>query len=405
MKLAVHSDQNNGGVDDALNRFSYPARDKLFACANLSPRVAQLAQTHPVLFAFLAGKCGSARERKFAFRKAVEGSSLADVCASVGLPVAFRDIPPEAVVRRLAAVNWSKNASRELRSLIPGKQDAACRWLYAVTHAHRLGGERFALWVARQRDLLELKQFSNHWLVPLAAFAWHSEQPDSPLAPLPQKKWNKQNSLLATIERAGVWLMLLRTISTMGLSGLGDTWLEGGAQNGFTITPIRTGRELIDESVSMRNCLHGYSGCLARGSCRLFSVRHNGTPVANFEVRASPGLDKFCVTEIKGPSNRSTSLHVVVAIHQWLDQQGHRFPPRDWEYSRVAELDDEHEPDDLFAAFREAREITARSITSRLTVCSFDLSLHRLRSEVLRARGRAAIRSSMRRLCSRALRA
>ena len=157
-----------------FQRFVHLDQRQINSVGRISPRVAQLAVSFPLLFSVLTYPYGPYGPRADAIVAAVNGTPLREVADLVGLPYCFRSIPPEACPKHLQYHHWSAAAHRQLRPLIP--QDAAeiYPWLITLFIAAERGDEAVAVWMARQRCLILLARLHPDTLQPLLMFAWYS---------------------------------------------------------------------------------------------------------------------------------------------------------------------------------------------------------------------------------------
>lgn len=306
-------------IEKQLGRFDIQLREPVARCAMLSRRIAQLAHSHPLLLYALAIGYGPKAERIDAVRRAAAGRPLSEVCSAIGIPVCFRPLPPEAIPLRLTAVRWSTQANRRLAPWLPVEPASASSWLSAIHLGHHLGGEPFAIWLARQQELFAGSGPSASKIFALAAFAWCSRS-DEMFSPASLKPWTANLGLREAIERACAWLRYVNLTCELGSDGLTDPWLTRRIAAGHEFIPLLTAQALIDEADAMRNCVADMSGQLARGECRLFAMLRDGARVATIEIRWETRADEPVIAQIKGPCNSSVPVDVLRSAYQWLEQ-------------------------------------------------------------------------------------
>lgn len=307
-----------GAMAQHLARFDARHRQRVADCAALSQRLAQLAFSHPLLLFALATGYGPLTSRREAVRRAVDGRSLADVCAAVGLPLCLKRIAPEACRAPLTPVRWSAAANRELAPLIPRSARAAAAWLSGISFAHAACDERFALWVARQDDLFSHGTLRPQLLQPLAVFAWFSQAPQRSEILGSNQPWSAELGLKRAVRRTAVWLVYLRLVGWLGHDGLADSWLPAGEACGYRFEPLLTAQALLDEGRAMDNCAVRYAGRLARDESRLFSMRRHGRRIATVEIRRSPNLARLVIAQMRGSGNSPCRLDAKQAAQHWL---------------------------------------------------------------------------------------
>lgn len=295
---------------------------QLEACAALSERVAQLAFSHPLLFFGLATGWGPLAQRCAAIELAVEGRPLADVCDAMGLPFLLRRLPAESCREALPWVQWSADSGRQLAPHMPEVPDQAASWLRAISLSHYWCDEAFAIWTAAQPALFRGKPaLGRRALFPLALFAWFSQRPELAASPPRAWRWSPTLGFETTLQRLAAWLELLQLISDIGLEGLSDSWLPPASVEPYHFEPLTTPVALVAEGSGMKNCVVRYGARMARGSCRLFSLRRHGERIATIEVGYSRATGKLEIAQIKGYGNRSCTRATIEMAHRWLAEQ------------------------------------------------------------------------------------
>jgi chromosomal replication initiator protein len=306
-----------------LSRFPGLSQYQVEQCRALSERVADLASTFPLLFFMLVRNCGPLRHRQQAARLAELGKPLGDVAGAYGLPLCLRRIPPAACHTPPPWVRWSAGTGRLLADHIPRQPLEAANWLAATFYAARACHEAFGLWIAKQDGLFGEERFEVGLLQPLALYAWHSCEADSPLNRLAVKPWTPKFGIKSAMTEADHWLTRLRLLVYCGNYPISDTWLHGGCVAGFDFVPLTTLDGIMAERVAMRNCLHTYLDKLASGACRLFAVKSRDRSVATLEI----GADRrggLRITQLKGPGNARPAPDVQTAAQAWFRGQPKR---------------------------------------------------------------------------------
>lgn len=300
-----------------LSRFPYRNKDRLAACAALSPRIAQLAFSHPVAFFALASGYGPPEAREDAIRSAVDGRLLSRVSQALGLPMCLRRLPPEVCRTRLPYAEWSVEASKQLAPYIPSDERVAQAWLAGTNFAARTGDEDIALWIARQHRLFAHGVIKPRTLAPLILFAWATR--DGRSIRVPVAGWSRELEIGRAVGRAAVWLKHLKLAADMGPNGLAGSWLGSGKHAGLEFVALTTAQLLSEEAREMQNCIVEYGEGIARGICQLYGVRQGGRRIATIEVRPCSTTRRPVVVQAKGHHNFDCSLDLWHAATAWVD--------------------------------------------------------------------------------------
>jgi len=317
MTLVLQSTNDNRCLAQQIDRYPDYSRAMLEAFAAISERLAQLAFAHPVLFFSLATGIGPKSARTRAVRLAVAGRPLAEVSRAAGLPNCFRRLPPEACQARIEPVCWSPAADRMLGQHVPTDPATASGWLSITSYAHRACDETFAAWIAREKSL-----FGNwHYLsalLPVALYAWHSQNPDLPAGRAIAKTWSPRLKFKTALICTKLWIRRLRCVAGLPEQIVMDPWVAAGESGGFAFTPLLSQEQLFAEARAMNNCVASYGGLLAANISRLFSVTHRAERVATLELRWNRAADQLVISGLKGRGNVSCSPAVRKAAANWL---------------------------------------------------------------------------------------
>lgn len=278
-------------IEAQMSRFVKHDTARLAACAALSPRIAQLAVSFPLLFSQLANLYGPERRRRNALQAALEGRALADVAGAMGLPYSLRHVPPEACPVRLHFHAWTPTASRCLRPFIPEAPDITCLWLEIVFFAARLGSEDIALWMAKQQPLYEPDCRTAIDVLPLVLYAHVSKHQPEILGNF--ARWTPNVSALRAAVMCERWLGYLTRLVQFGPSGVADPWIAATTLGGYSIVPLTTMQAIAVEAHAMQNCLMDYALHVADDRCRLFSLRQGRARIATFEVMVDKTQSKL----------------------------------------------------------------------------------------------------------------
>jgi hypothetical protein len=293
---------------------------ELASAAAISPRLAQVASSFPLLFVALATGYGSDEDRAQATELIITGAPLSRVAAVIGLPLCLRHLPPEACPFGFSHFMWSPDASRLLASLIPSDPLIARAWLGGTSYAARYGDETIAIWIARQHRLFagEKSLPLPHLLLPFVLYAWHSRyRPGLLLGWVP---WIPSLELPEAFFRTVAWLKMIKPHVDLDPWGVDDTWLPEGRSGEYNFTPIASPIALRNEALAMESCLIEYSEGIARNFCRFFSVEHAGQTVATMEVRPSETTALPTLFQIKGVKNADCPAEIRHAAEQYVKQ-------------------------------------------------------------------------------------
>ena len=300
-----------------LNRFNQALQPQLARFAARSPRIAQLAQTHPYLFVALACQTGPQEFRRIAIQRTVDGEPLSRVCDAVQMPLSLRRLPPESCIETPSPALWARAADKTLAANIPAKPALARQWLRTITLAHHLCDERFALWVARQPEVLDTDKVPEVGLVALAVYAWHVQHGELPPTVTAALRWTPRLSLKTAIRRARHWRAYCALERLLTVAGVAP-WIEHSVCNGYEFMPLNTAERLFEEGVAMKNCVMSYGEAIAKDDCRLFGIRRSGAYAATLEIRHIKPRNYLAITQIKGWANGKCPDDAAIAARDWI---------------------------------------------------------------------------------------
>ena len=106
----------------------------------------------------------------------------------------LRKLPPQAFVAPLPALSTDPDFGFRIARLVPRDPRLAPIWLSRVAHAHEACGPDYALWLARQDDLIAS---SEEFFMFMAAWAWFSEHEGHLGHRLLRKPWQARNEFQA----------------------------------------------------------------------------------------------------------------------------------------------------------------------------------------------------------------
>lgn len=306
-----------------LNSFRSPFRLDVARLTLNWPAVEDLADSFPALLFALSTGYGTAEEREIAFHSIEIGHPLKDIAADLGLPLWLRRIPPEAFQQPLPPLPGDGEFSNAIVARIPANPVECTIWFDRVLSAYRLLGRDVAVWVAREPRLMPpgTGEEELQWLF---AWIWASFNPKTPGHRLLRAGWSQTLGWKRAQDELSIWRKRISLISALA-GPPRDPWFENGQALGYDILQLRTVEDFIVESADMENCLDQYATHLSYGRIRVFSVRRNGRPVADFELTLrADEITMPSVAQVRGPRNRRASPAVWQAIHAWLGAQTFR---------------------------------------------------------------------------------
>lgn len=303
-----------------LQAFHYSFRRKVDELAQQKHCFAELAETFPALLFALATDFGTAEARKRAIAHLEAGSRLREAAKALGVPWWMRKLPPQAFKKRLEQVPDDPLFAKRIVDLFPANPGMAAKWLDRVFQAYRLCGPEFALWVARH-ERFHAPLLTDPPLPYVAAWAWFAGQKDTLGHQLLRRPWTPSMSPRRAFDELTAWRKRIRLALT--LSALNrQPWLQDGTALGYEFVELKEIRDFIAESEAMDNCLDSFSEKLEQGTCYVFSIRKNGTPVADVEIGAhaiDPNVPT--IVQLRAPRNARAHPQIWRATFAWLGSQ------------------------------------------------------------------------------------
>lgn len=303
---------------DPTSRFHCASREALAAFAAQSPRLADLARTHPVLFVALATGYGTEAQRVAAINAALEGRRLRKVCDLAGIPFCLREVTRELCPVPLPPAEWSCVASPVLAQFVPDDAMTLCNWTPSIFFANGAADEYFALWLAMRHELFTKTFLDYRRLLPIAMYSWFARRPGCELHALMPARWSSRAGSRRLLSATRAWLY--RICCRIYLPGSIERRSAPaphviGPYHAYELTDYQ---DLLAEQQAMDNCLDRYGRRIASGAFAIFSLRlPTGERVANFEVGLQ-GSDGPVVTEFQGRSNEPLAPEVFNPVLQWV---------------------------------------------------------------------------------------
>src|SRR5262245_38186546 len=144
---------------------------ELTSCA---PELEDLADSFPALLFALVSGFASAGKRARACELVCDGVPLREVADTLELAWWLRKLPAQAFCEPLPAFPTDQQFALRISSLIPQEVRRLPVWLARVGYAYEAGGEGYALWIARQADLMSPPEDVFMFM---ASWAWFSLHP------------------------------------------------------------------------------------------------------------------------------------------------------------------------------------------------------------------------------------
>jgi hypothetical protein len=254
------------------------------------------------------------------------GGTLREAAELVGLPMWLRRLPAEAFGEPLSQLPGSIDFNRRIVNFVPTQAWKATGWLARVQLARDLVDDDFALWMAgRSKAMPRLRDTVR--LVPLCAWAWFSQHPETYGARLLRQAYEPSMGLRKAIDETDAWKRRLELAVALG-DGIRDTWFESGIARGHEFVPLAKFEDFVSEGVAMDNCLDQFAPQIQLRNTRVFSVRKDGKPVADLEIAPDNGDHTMpTIVQLRGPSNRRAAAGVWQAVYSWLGSQPARAFP------------------------------------------------------------------------------
>ncbi|MEM9959359.1 MAG: PcfJ domain-containing protein, partial [Pseudomonadota bacterium] len=309
-------------LESQIRRFPRVFRKRLRKLAKTSSRLGELIFSFPAAAFAMVSDRGSPLARGEAVRLVKEGAPLQAVADALVLPLWLRRLPPEAFVGPLGHAPAGDRFSRQVVNLVPEAPELTAMWLQWVLAADQACDEDFALWIAKQRIWRD-QPVTPGAMIPLAVYAWMSQNPQGPAAKQLQQRWTSGLGFGKAVTRARDWVT--RVINAYCVEGRGyhGGWRQTTSVGGYKFQPRVTADELRREGEVMRNCVGTYADAVARGDCLIYAIRKGGTSVATLEIqadRSQPG--KAFIAQLEGPGNGSAPTKVERAARTWLQRLG-----------------------------------------------------------------------------------
>ncbi len=307
--------------EDLINRYAPRARRGLRRLFRQNKRFSDLAVVFPAAAYALATTDLPIAKRRQTAKLVIEGQPLKHISKCLELPLWLRRLGPEAFQGDLLDIPGGESFSRRIVNRIPSGCEADASWLEAVRFGAKAANDDFALWISNQRIYAKYGEAEKMYAT-LAAYAWHSQGPRNRAQSLILIPWHPEIAFDTAVCAAKSWLNRLRLVMQLEKGVLKDPWFSKGEAHNFIFTPLLDHESLLNEARAMQNCADQYATLLARGRCRLFSIKRRGINVATMEIGPHPReTDILAITQLKGRHNMPASLSIWQAAHAWVSQQ------------------------------------------------------------------------------------
>lgn len=310
-------------VERLVCRFDPSARRELRKLFRKSDRFFDLARVFPGA-AFAIATCQLPRRLRLeAQAQVVEGAALRKVAKTLDMPLWLRRLPPEAFESVDLDLPTSESFTRRIATRLPDHDCESAFWLETVSFAARAAGDDFALWLAEQRHIFDLRGDPAKLFAIFAAYAWHSTVGIGSRAhELIVVPWRPEIAFDTALCAAKSWLNRMRLVVQMQPGVVTDPWLAPGSSGAFDFVPLTDCEQILAEAHAMQNCADQYADRLTRDKCRLFSVRRGLHRIATLEIGAHPReAGVLAITQLKARHNMPASIEVWQAAHAWLSGQ------------------------------------------------------------------------------------
>jgi hypothetical protein len=303
-----------------LNAFPPTYRKHVAGLTSCAPAVEDLADSFPGLLFALATGYGPVRRRQAAFEAVVAGLPLKAAACRLDLPFWLKRLPAEAFTHPLPALPNDDEFAAIVAGRIPASSRDAAIWFDRAIMAHRIAGRDFTLWCVREPRLLppHTTDEDMQWLT---AWAWATLNPDFRGHRMIRTGWSPEIGWKRARDEISIWRKRIDLVGALA-GGPRAPWLGNGSACGYDVVSLDTVDDYVRESGDMENCLDQYAAHLAYGRVRVFSVRKDGSPVADVEITLQPDdPSKPSISQVRGPRNRRAPPSVWQAVHVWISGQ------------------------------------------------------------------------------------
>lgn len=301
-----------------IRRFERSLRHRLRKLKAESPWLGDLLYTFPGAAVCIAAGRQPASRRQEAKRLVVEGRSLSQAAAALGLPLWTRSLPPEAFTGPLGDLPGGHDFARRIANCLPRRPEESAMWLRWVSYGSTVAGPEFALWLARE-DFYHADPSGGTPILPLAAYAWFSSQPGTVGRNLMRRRWSPGMQFVIAVGEAAAWLDRVLLDYCLGWFDA-NGWYRDSAVGVYRFIPLLSRRSLEEEGSRMNNCVATYATKVSSGRCLIYSVRRGARRVATLEIVTGRG-GAPAINQLYGPHNTQPPCDVKWAVESWLAQR------------------------------------------------------------------------------------
>ena len=258
------------------------------------------------------------QQRERAFELVSAGAPLREAADALGIAWWLRKLPPQAFVAPLPALSDRSRLRLSHRRPHPARSPARADLAGARGHAHEACGPHYALWLARQDDLIAT---ADEFFMLMAAWAWFSAHQGHLGHRLLRKPWHNEMSFKRAREELASWRQRLRLIECLG-HGIETPWLSDGAAAGTISSPCARSTTSSRKARRWTTVSTNTPTSCAPALTAVFSIRKDARSVACVEI----GLHEAEVTmptvvQLRAARNRRAPPEVWQATYAWLGSQ------------------------------------------------------------------------------------
>ncbi len=243
----------------------------------------------------------------------MEGHPLKEIAEAAGIPFVFRKLkqPKSFFSIDVSMINTCRENPDIVHSFLP-KQYRSQIEFFRLCSQHRPDINKVK-WIGKQiktdkKIISRIEYNSSLYYV----VDWLMGEENS---------WNEKMSFQRALEETRLWHNR-RTFSYCGIpedTVFSDPWLPGLKFDIGEIIPLRTAKDLIEESARMHHCVSSYASRVHNGGCYIYSFRKDGKSIATIELRKNDfSVYKYYKAQCRGPCNATVSNEIMECIDRWL---------------------------------------------------------------------------------------
>lgn len=157
------------------------------------------------------------------------------------------------------------------------------------------------------------------------------------------RDFNTKMSLESAIEASRVWHERIAAQRPTSLyskipedTEFSEPWIDAYSDDEFSIVPLKTAKDLIQESADMHHCVSSYARRVVDGQCYIYSVYRDKKKVATLElaketpqiiidsfrdviIETQPAVkQKYKIAQLRGPCNAYVDDQVTNMVRSWI---------------------------------------------------------------------------------------